>query len=164
MKKVRTERKCHRPSLPCSGIDRFLPIPVPTLGFNSQNRDFIPTLRDFSRETNETCVLLGYYAAYGGNGTETSVRNYHHTLRNDSEERRFHSYLLDRMLGQFAVLHQPSSQLRLFGRQHGWSSVSRHCPQRTACASTTDRLCVLVILNLTLYIQTYIYKMLIPIL
>jgi len=80
-------------------------------------------LRDFSRETNEICALLGYYAAYGGNGTETSVRKYHHTLRKVSEERRFHSYLLGRILGQFEVLHQPSSELRLFGRQHSWSSV-----------------------------------------
>ena len=102
--KIRTERKSHRPSLQCSGRGRFLPIPVPALSFNLHSRAFIPTLCDFSRETNEICALLGHYAAHGGNDPETSGRIYHHALRNISEERRSHSHLLDRTLSQFGVL------------------------------------------------------------
>jgi len=75
-----------------------------------QNRDFIPTLRDFSRETNEICALLGHHAARGGNGPETSERNYHDAPRNVPEERRSHSQLLDRTLSQFEVLQKPSSR------------------------------------------------------
>jgi hypothetical protein len=101
--KIRTERKSHRPSLQSSGRDQFLPIPVPALSFNLQNRDFIPTLRDFSHEPDEICVLLGHYAAYDGNGPETSGRYYHHALRNAPEERRSHSHLPDRTLSQFGV-------------------------------------------------------------
>jgi hypothetical protein len=155
VQKIRTERKCRRPSLQSSGTDRFLPIPVPALSFNLQNRDSIPILRDFSRETNELCARLGHYASCG---PDTSVRNYHHTLRNVSEERRFHSHPLDRLLGQFGVLPKPSSQLSLFGRPQGWSSVSAGTALNggRVRASTTNRLCTLVILNLTLYIQTYI--------
>jgi len=52
----------------------------------------------FRRRVNGICALLTYYAAYDGdfsptfwdNCSETSVRNYHHTLRNIPEERRSH--------------------------------------------------------------------------
>jgi hypothetical protein len=57
----------------------------------------------FCRERDKICVLLGYYAAHGGNslptfrdnlsvpflkGQEFSVRNYQHALRNIPEERK----------------------------------------------------------------------------
>ena len=73
----------------------------------------------FRREVEKNCVLLGHYAAGAGNslpmfrdnlsvlsssvflfcfltsevGTETSVRNYHHPLHNDPEERSSHLLL-----------------------------------------------------------------------
>jgi len=58
----------------------------------------------FRREVAENCVLLGYYAASSGNSLstfrdrlkkgqigspETSVKNYHYSLRNSPEERSF---------------------------------------------------------------------------
>ena len=62
------------------------------------------TVTDGNNHDLETCVLLGYYAAYGSNSLptfrdnlpgqircpETSVGNYHHTLRNIPEESRSH--------------------------------------------------------------------------
>jgi len=63
----------------------------------------------FRRGVDEICALLGYYAAYSGNSLpafrdnlsvplpsnmgsigcpETSIRNYHYTLRNITDERR----------------------------------------------------------------------------
>jgi len=46
----------------------------------------------------ENCAVLGYYATYNGNSVptfrdnfpETSVRNYHYTVRNNPEERSSH--------------------------------------------------------------------------
>jgi hypothetical protein len=50
------------------------------------------TISDFRREVDENCALLGYYSASSGNFLPTffsrdnlSVRNYHHSLRNNPE-------------------------------------------------------------------------------
>ena len=49
----------------------------------------------FSREINENCALLGYYACVlvisYRQVPETSVRNYHYWLHNNSEERSSHT-------------------------------------------------------------------------
>jgi hypothetical protein len=47
----------------------------------------IRIISGFPRQVAVECVLLGYYAASSGNYSETSVRNYHYSLRNNPEER-----------------------------------------------------------------------------
>jgi hypothetical protein len=81
----------------------------PAFGKVERTEEFIANYKEvdqrvisgFCREVAENCALLGYYAASSGNflltfrgnlsvpssGFKTSVRNYHHSLPNNPEER-----------------------------------------------------------------------------
>jgi hypothetical protein len=84
----------------------------------------VSLISDFLLEVEENCALLGHYAASSGNSfldsrilkmgpigcTETSVRNYHYSLRNDPEERSYLAgclFISERTGGADKSLAQP---------------------------------------------------------